>query len=320
MPNTKLYTTLVFCFFAGIGLSAEEIYLPFPGIGNSSNTSSKTGENTAGTTNKTNSANNTTGKQNNTSRVEVSPESSTKKNNETGSSSSTNQVSKLPNLKDIRSKSKRQGGKRQDESKPPFDRARYYMNRVRNKEAVVELQDSIQKQGEFSTKAKLDRLRLLGMERDLTAAKSLLQGIQEEDVKYKAYFELAMALATSAKDKKQVNEAIPYYLKVLTEAPKTDTIVAKTLWALGNLHFRLHEYIPALDYLSLLILEHKNSNYIDDAYYLSGRIYQTGDTSVKNEEKARKYYQGFLQKARAEEKFFKDSIYLDEVIRRMRHL
>lgn len=234
-------------------------------------------------------------------------------------SNSTNLNAQLPNLGDVKSKNSKKASKgSKDESKPPFDRAGYYMNRYKNETANTELNDSLSKSGEYSPKAQLDKIRLLAQNRKKEEAKGIIDEITDAEQKYKAMFELAIGLDTTAKGKKEKEEAIPYYLWIATDAPKDHFILPKTLWSLANLHYNTKEFLPALDYLSLIILEHPSCEFIDDAVYLSGLIYETGDETVKNLEKAKKYYDIFIQNKNR--KHFKDSIYWDEVFDRRNKL
>lgn len=305
------YVIAIFLFLSGSLIAQDTISLPFPL--NSAKTSAKDSKKQPSRQ----TSNLKTATEDNGSEKSKSSDASIQ------NSTSADSSSRLPNISDLKKPTNTNGNTGRsaaDESHPPFQRARYYLNRVKIKNAKKQLDESIQKKGESSFSASLDKIRLLGLERKAQKAKAIIDQIKEPQQKYKALFELAMALVTSAKTKQESDEAIPFYLKIVTEAPKDARVLPRTLWALGNLHFRMNEYIPALDYLSLLILQHKESGYIDDAYYLSGRIYQAGDETVKNQEKAKLYYHQFLDRVKKREKFFVDSIYINEVKERIQHL
>ena len=78
--------------------------------------------------------------------------------------------------------------------------------------------------------------------------------------------------------KKLKEESIPFHLAIITEAPKQNPIVPKIIWALSHLLFTIGDHTPALDHLSNIIKNHADSEYIDDAIYLSGRIYEESTT------------------------------------------
>ena len=146
-------------------------------------------------------------------------------------------------------------------------------------------------------------------------AKNIIEGISEPEYKFKGLYELAVGLENSAKgDKKLQEEAIPFLLTIITEAPKTDKIVPKSLWALSHLLFKIGDHTPALDHLSEIILKHSNSEYIDESIYLSGRIYEES-TSIRNLSRAKKYYQMFINNTNRD--VFKNSVYLPFVKKRL---
>ena len=141
----------------------------------------------------------------------------------------------------------------------------------------------------------MDQIRLLALDRKKNEAKNVIEGISDPEFKFKGLYELAVGLENSAKgDKKLKEEAIPFHLAIITEAPKTNPILPKSLWALSHLLYTIGDHTPALDHLSNIILNHSNSEFADDAIYLSGRIYEES-TSIRNLTRAKKYYELFLK-------------------------
>ncbi len=227
----------------------------------------------------------------------------------------------LPNLppkKKIKAKDSNQNLNR-----GAYLRANYHLNRKDETRAVPDYNSASNEEGIANYKSKLELIRLYAKERKIQAAKSLIESLENPEQKFEAYFELAMGLHNSAKTKEEKEESLAIYLFILTEAPqsqeKANPILPKTSWAIGNLLFQLEDYLPALDHLSKIILEFKDSEYYDDAIYLSGRIYEEGKVpEVKDLERAKKYYEIFLsQKHRSP---FKESIYLGEVEKRYKKI
>ncbi|MCB1177375.1 MAG: hypothetical protein KDK36_07340, partial [Leptospiraceae bacterium] len=141
------------------------------------------------------------------------------------------------------------------------------------------------------------------------------------------FFELASGLENSAKSKKDQEESLNTYLYIITEAPREDAknpeepnpLLPKASFATGLLLYKMGDYLPALDHLSNIIMKYKNSEYVDDAIYLSGRIYEEGSSGkLRNLERAKQYYKMFLDKKT--QKNFRDSIYLKEVEKRFSNL
>ena len=72
----------------------------------------------------------------------------------------------------------------------------------------------------------MDQIRLLAIDRKKNEAKNIIEGISVPEFKFKGLYELAVGLENSAKgDKKLLEEAIPFHLTIITEAPKTDKIL-----------------------------------------------------------------------------------------------
>lgn len=219
----------------------------------------------------------------------------------------------LPNTDVKGNKTKKEKGL--DPTKPPYDRGNYQLNRQDNKSAAKEFNVSSTEGGEFGTKSKLELVRLLALERKKNEADSIISSIENQEEKYKALFELAAGLYKSAnEDKNFRQEAIPVYLLIITEAPKENSIVPKAIWALANLLYSIEEYLPALDHLSSILMNYKDSEYIDDAIYLSGKIYEES-YNIRDYKKAKIYYNSFLKNA--SDPRFKGSIYMPEVKKRL---
>lgn len=201
---------------------------------------------------------------------------------------------KLPNI-DKPSGKKGKDKKQTDETAAPFERSKYYLNRNDKPSATPELNAATSGDGEVSNLAKMDQIRLLALDRKKNEAKNVIEGISDPEFKFKGLYELAVGLENSAKgDKKLKEEAIPFHLAIITEAPKTNPILPKSLWALSHLLYTIGDHTPALDHLSNIILNHSNSEFADDAIYLSGRIYEES-TSIRNLTRAKKYYELFLK-------------------------
>ena len=229
-----------------------------------------------------------------------------------------NSVQPITNLPNVEKPNTKKGkGKKEgsDESMAPYERSKYYLNRDDKPSAVTELNSASSGDGENSNLAKMDQIRLLAHDRRKNEAKNVIDGISDLEFKYKGLYELAVGLENAAKgDKKLKEESIPFHLAIITEAPKTNPIVPKSLWALSHLLFTIGDHTPALDHLSNIIKNHADSEYIDDAIYLSGRIYEES-TSIRNLNRAQKYYQLFLKNA--DKSFFKNSIYTSFVKKRL---
>ncbi len=197
---------------------------------------------------------------------------------------------------------------KEDESIPPYERSKYQINRDNIPDANPDLSLTANSGGIKSNPAKFDQIRLLSIERKKSEALAVIDSIEDLENKMKAYYELAIGLENSAKNnKKLMAESIPYFLKIITESPKENQLLPKTLWAISQLHFKIDEPTQGLDHLSNLILNYKNSEFIDDAIYLSARIYEDVP-SIRNLDRAKKYYSIFLKNQ--DKPYFKNSIYL----------
>ncbi len=249
-----------------------------------------------------------------TTKDTVTKKASAKKATEASPAASVLPVTKLPNI-DSAMQKKGKDKKKSDESIAPFERSKYYLNRDDKSSATPELNAATSGDGENSNLAKMDQIRLLALDRKKNEAKNIIEGISEPDFRFKGLYELAVGLENSARnDKKLKEEAIPFHLAIITEAPKTNPILPKSLWALSHLLFTIGDHTPALDHLSNIILNHSSSEYADDAIYLSGRIYEES-TSIRNLNRAKKYYELFLKNI--DKPAFKNSIYLSFVKKRL---
>ncbi len=227
----------------------------------------------------------------------------------------------LPNLKTKKKKKKSETD--QDLQKGAYARGNYHLNRADVNRATIDFKTSISGEGLISYKSKLEMIRLLAQERKIQEARTMIDGIENLEQKYEAMFELAMGLQNSSKTKEEKEESLALYLFILTEAPSEESnskkFLARTLWAVGVLLFQLEDYLSALDHLSKLITQYSDSDYYDDALYLSGRIYEEGkNPQIKNLQRAKKYYEIFLSQINKEQ--FKKSIYLKEVQQRYSRL
>lgn len=259
-----------------------------------------------------------------TKSKEIDTKKSTPKKIEAKSTDTkTNEVAantKLTNLPNSEKPTAKKGKdkKKEDESQAPFERSKYYLNRDDKPSATPELNTASSGDGEKTNLAKMDQIRLLAIDRKKNEAKNIIEGISVPEFKFKGLYELAVGLENSAKgDKKLLEEAIPFHLTIITEAPKTDKILPKSLWALSHLLYKIGDHTPALDHLSDIILHHSNTEFADDAIYLSGRIYEES-TTIRNINRAKKYYQMFLNNTNKEN--FKNSIYLPFVKKRLEAL
>ncbi|HMZ58882.1 MAG TPA: hypothetical protein PL048_08915 [Leptospiraceae bacterium] len=238
--------------------------------------------------------------------------------------------SPLPNENSVKQnnpslKNNEKGKPKSLSEKPPlgtYPRGTYHLNRQDLNRAVPEFTEGTSKEGATSVYSKFEMIRLLSRDRKKDQAKTMADTL-EEGWKLKAYFEIASGLESTAYTKSEKEESIPFYLQVITEISKDEKdsvmiqLAAKSHWALANLLFKLGDHIPALDHLSRIILDFPGSNYLDGAYYLSGKIYEEGlPGKVRDLERAKKYYQLFLSKKDQ----YKNSIYTKEVEKRLKSL
>jgi outer membrane protein assembly factor BamD (BamD/ComL family) len=245
----------------------------------------------------------------------------------------------LPNIdntstKDSKTKAKPKSGVLIDDPyKGSYPRGTYYLNKKDTNNAMKEFNATSSEGSSNTALAKIEVVRMLANERKTNQAKSIVESIEDQDLKYKAMYELGIGLENSSKTKSDKEESIPLYLQIITEAPrfqilekgKTDEepppnpLLARTRFTLAYLLFQLGEEVAAIDHLSRIILDFPKSEYIDDAYYLTGRIYEEGNSkTIRDLEKAKKYYKIFLKKR--DKEHFKNSIYLKEIESRIKNL
>jgi len=225
--------------------------------------------------------------------------------------------SNLPNLTDKKNKkAKKQAPKGKeiltDASQPPHERGTILLQRQMTEKARAEFKESILKEKDFSFKSRLEEIRLLGMEKKTEEAKNLALNIENPDEKFQALFELARSLDNG--DSKTREDSISIYTIVVTEAPKTEKIRLRSLWALSHLLYRNLDFQNSLYFLSDILHNHKDSEFYDNAIYLCGKIYEK-PWPGKDLEKSRKFFAAFLDKESEEN--FRNSEYLEEVKKRI---
>jgi len=247
-------------------------------------------------------------------------------------------ASSLPNQLDTGSTTtpkKKKAEKVEDPHLGLYPRGMYQLNRSETEKALVDLNQATSSEGGNTNLAKLEVVRLLAKERKTAQAKTLLDGIDDLDTRYKGYFELASGLDNISTTKQEREESIPLFLQIITEAPREmisdkkskdkpkddepqfNPLLPKTRWALANVLFKSDEFTPALDHLSKIIIEFPKSEYLDDAIYLSGKIHEVGNQKFPRDiKRAIKYYEIFLKKKDQEP--FKSSIYLSEIERKIK--
>lgn len=245
------------------------------------------------------------------------------------------QNSSLPNQKDGAPTKKKKGEKAVDPYAGPYPRGMYQLQRSETQKALNDFNQASSGEGGANTnQAKLETVRILSLEKKVPQAKTIADGIEDPDTKYKAYFEIASGIENGSTTKQEREECIPLYLQILSDAPREaalekkgkdkagdmesfNPILPRTRWALSNLLYKSGEFSSALDHLSRLILDYPRSEYLDDALYLSGKIHEEGNSSFPRDTKrAMKYYEIFLNKKEKEP--FKSSIYLQEVEKRLK--
>lgn len=243
--------------------------------------------------------------------------------------------SALPNQKEGPTQKKKKGEKAVDPFAGPYPRGMYQLQRSETQKALNDFnQASSGEGGGNANQAKLETIRILSLEKKAPQAKTIADAIDDLDTKYKAYFEIAAGIENISTTKQEREESIPFYLQILSDAPREavqdkkskdkagDTesfnpILPRTRWALSNLLYKSGEFSSALDHLSRIILDYPKSEYLDDALFLSGKIHEEGNSTFPRDTKrAMKYYEMFLSKKDSEP--FKSSIYLPEVEKRLK--
>jgi outer membrane protein assembly factor BamD (BamD/ComL family) len=246
------------------------------------------------------------------------------------------QTSTLPNQTDGSTQSppkKKKSEKTEDPHLGLYPKGMYQLNRGENEKALTDLNQATSAEGSNTNQAKLEVIRLLAKERKASQAKTIIEGIDDLDTKFKGYFELASGLENISNTKQEREESIPFYLQIITEAPREmvadkkskdkskddepqfNPLLPKARWALSNILYKIGDYTSALDHLAKIIMEFPKSEYLDDAIYLSGRIYEEGNSKFPRDTKrAIKFYEIFLKKK--EQEPFKSSIYLPDIEKR----
>lgn len=245
--------------------------------------------------------------------------------------------SSLPNQPEnsLQAPKKKKDEKLTDPNSGIFPKAMYNLNRNDLEKANSDLNQATTTEGEVANKAKIEVIRLLAKERKISQAKSIIDGIENLDIKYKAIFELASGIENISIKKSERDESIPFYLQIITEAPRESSsekkgkdkgkeegpefnpLIPRSRWALANLLYKGGEFSPALDHLSRIIIDYPKSEFLDDAIYLSGKIHEEGNSSFpRDTQRAIKYYEIFLKKKDIEP--FKSSIYLNEIVSRVK--
>ncbi|MDX1957324.1 MAG: hypothetical protein SFU98_02060 [Leptospiraceae bacterium] len=223
------------------------------------------------------------------------------------------QIATLPNIEPTKKKNEK------EELAGIYYRANYHLNRKDEKRAYPDYTTGSSGEGATANKSKLELIRVLGNERKLSQAKSMIETIPDGDVKWEAHYEFAIALDNSARNKSDREEAINEYLYIVTEAPKDHKLQAKTNWALGLLLFKNEDYVQSLDHLSKIIQKYSDTEFYDDAIYLTGRIYEESTfVKLRDIDRAKKFYKLFLKNK--DKEGFKSSHYLREVERRLKAL
>ncbi len=234
-----------------------------------------------------------------------------------------------------------QAPKKKKEEKPVdpnfgiLPKAMYNLNRNDLDKANADLNQATTSEGEAANKAKIEVVRLLAKERKISQAKSIIDGIDNLDIKFKAFFELAAGIENVSNKKSEREESIPFYLQIITEAPRESAVekkgkekgkddssdfnplIPRSRWALANILYKGGEFSAALDHLSRIIIDYPKSEFLDDAIYLSGKIHEDGNSNFpRDTQRAIKYYEIFIKKKESEP--FKSSIYLNEVESRLK--
>ncbi|HOP30567.1 MAG TPA: tetratricopeptide repeat protein [Spirochaetota bacterium] len=99
--------------------------------------------------------------------------------------------------------------------------------------------------------------------------------------------------------------AIENYQKVSSSYPENE-IADNAILITGKLYLANGKGYQALESALRIIRYYKNTESIDDAYYLIAKIYEK-DPILKDIELARKFYRVFLKKSDSKQKFFSDS-------------
>ena len=104
-------------------------------------------------------------------------------------------------------------------------------------------------------------------------------------------------------------EALTQYQAIL-KSFKGQEIEAVTLYRLGKMYEKLGDYTAALSEYQIIIDQHKEEIYIDEAYYFAAEIY---NKQLKDIEKAKSYYEQIIF-------HHEDSIYFTDARKKFRQL
>lgn len=107
--------------------------------------------------------------------------------------------------------------------------------------------------------------------------------------------------------------AIESYQKIPATWPDNE-LADNSILITGKLYLSSGKGYQSLDSALRIIRYYKNTESIDDAYYLVAKIYEK-DPLLKDVEMARKFYRAFLKKADSGQKYFVDSP-LKEIVKK----
>ncbi len=118
--------------------------------------------------------------------------------------------------------------------------------------------------------------------------------------------------------KGEIVTAIETYQKVSSTFPENE-LADDSILITGKLYLKNRKGYQALESALKIVRYYKNSETIDDAYYLIARIYER-DPILKDNEMSRKFYRSFLKKADSGQKHFADSPLKNIVKKDLDHL
>lgn len=162
--------------------------------------------------------------------------------------------------------------------------------------------------------AKIELILLKKKEGKLDEAVKLIESIADLEKKQKGRIKLANSMADLNKANSS-KVALDQFFQVITD--EENPLAPAAMWGVSRIFYLKNNFKSSLEYLTRIILDFPDSEFLDDAYYLCGRIYETrGD--YHNSDKAKSFYKLFLKNMDKEN--FKTSIYSAEVKRRLRQL
>ncbi len=112
--------------------------------------------------------------------------------------------------------------------------------------------------------------------------------------------------------------AIEYYQKLSSSYPEHE-LADNAILTSGKLYLNSNKGYQALESAIKIIRYYKDSESIDDAYYLIAKIYEK-DPLLKDMEMSRKFYKIFLRKSEQNQKHFADSPLIPAVKKDLQHL